>query len=169
MNTQKRTTSVPVNFEVEYEIHELKKFQDEGHFVPAIRQRDAKGNETMQPRPWKGKHVHALTLFGPGGNQILRALSDSRQEADRLLQSQIIANFWGAQKSLEIAEFNADQARKTKDERDRLVAWMVRNAKPEDLAQVLGIAEAAVDEFKRKEAELQADPRPITSLLAGGL
>ena len=102
----------------------------------------------MQPRKWKGAHVHALTLNTPtSGAQVLRALSDSREDAERILGDQIRSAFWGAQSALQIAGLAADQARKSKDERDRLAHWMLEH-QPQEFARVLGIAEAAVEEFK---------------------
>ena len=163
----KRKTEVPVKFEVEYEVHELRKFQAEGHFVPALRELDAEGAPTMLPRPWQGNHVHALTLSAAGGKQTLRVLSDSREDAERMLGAQIRSNFWNSQAALDIVQFNTDQARRSKDERDRLAGWMLQYH-PEEFARVLGIAEAAVEEFKAKEAALQADPSPIINLLRQG-
>lgn len=167
MNIQKRKTQVPVKFEVEYEIHERKKFQAAGHFVPAVRERDAQGNQTSQPRRWKGAHVHALTVFAPTGEQLLRALSDSRADAELQLGDLIRASFWGSMKALDIAGLNVEQARKSKDERDRLAAWMLQHA-PAEFARVLGIAEAAVEEYRAKESALQVDPSPISELLKRG-
>ena len=154
MNTTKRTTEVPVKFEVQYEVHDKKKFQAEGHFVPAVRERDAHGEPTMQPRKWKGTQVHALTLSGPNGCQTLRALSDSREESERILGEQIRRNFWGTQKAIQIVEFNAEQARRVKDERDRLVAYMLSKGLLTELSEALGIAEAAIEEFRKQETKL---------------
>lgn len=163
----KRKTEIPVKFEVEYEIHELKKFQAEGHFVPALRELDANGNPTMLPRTWKGKHLHTLTLFAAGGKQTLRALSDSREDAEKILGAQIRSAFWNAQAALDIVGFNADQARKSKDERDRLAAWMLEHH-PQDFARVLGIAEAAVAEYQAQEKSPALKAR-IDSMLGGAL
>lgn len=146
----KRKTEIPVKFEAEYEIHELKTFQSEGHFVPALRELDAAGNSTMLPRKWKGTHVHALTLFAAGGKQTLRVLSDSREDAERMLGNELRSCFWNAQAALDIVSFNADQARKSKDERDRLAAWMLEHH-PQEFARVLGIAEAAIAEYQAQE------------------
>lgn len=159
MNLQKTKTRIPVQFEVEYEISPLKKFQADGHFVPAMRARDAEENLTMQPRPWKGAHLHALNLFNAAGVQVCRSVADSREECERLLSAQIREQFFSTTRALEIVAFNADQARRVKDERDRLVAYIIATGRPEDLAKALGIAEAAVAEFVAKEAELQAEAR----------
>ncbi len=167
MNMQKRTTRVPVHFECSYEIHPLKTFQAEGHFVPALRERNALGEATMQPRKWKGNQVHALTLCDGAGMQLLRALSDSREDAERLLGDQLRQSFYGAQRSLAIVGFNADQARKTKDERDRLAAWMLEHH-PAEFSRVLGIAEAAVAEYQQAEKSPALKAR-IESMLAGRL
>ncbi len=169
MNYQKTKTRIPVQFEVEYEISPLKKFQADGHFVPAMRARDAKGMQTMQPRHWKGAHVHALNVFDAQGTQVCRSVADSREEAERLLSAQVREQFFSSLRTIEIVHFNADQARRVKDERDRLVAYMVANGRPEDLAKALGIAEAAVAEYVAKEAALQADPAPVESLLRGAM
>lgn len=168
MITTKRETIIPVLFECKYEIHPLKKFQDEGHFVPAIRERDANGNETRQPRKWKGSQVHALTLFDSEGAQVLRALSDSREDAGRILGDQIRMNFWGLIRALKIAGLNTDQARKVKDERDRLTAWMLQHAPPAEFAKVLGIAEAAVAEYQAQEKSPELRGK-IDSMLNGGI
>lgn len=169
MNLKKTTTRIPVQFEVEYEISLKKKFQQEGHFVPAMRARDAKGMLTMQPRPWKGVHVHALNVFDANGVQRCRSVADSREECEKLLASQIREQFFSNFRTLDIVSFDADQARKVKDERDRLVSYMIANGRPEDLAKALGIKEAAVAEYVAKEAALQADPRPVESLLRGAM
>jgi hypothetical protein len=164
MNTTKRKTEVLVRFEVEHKVHPLKKFQAEGHFVPAIRERDADGNETPQPRKWKGAQVHALSLIDPetgeparvvdpntGKDQALaRALSDSRQDAEKILGGQIRNQFWASRRALAIMGFNSDQARRVKDERDRMAAWMLEHH-PQEFSRVLGIAEAAVEAFKAEE------------------
>ena len=167
MNIQKRKVKIPVYFECEYEIHPLKKFQAEGHFVPALRERDALGQSTMQPRKWKGNHVHALTLFD-SEKQIIRALSDSREDAERILGEQLRQAFYGAQRALAIVGFNSDQARLVKDERDRLVSYMIANGKPEDLSKALGIGEAAVEEFKQAEKSPLLRAR-VDAMLGGGV
>lgn len=163
----KRKTKIPVQFEVEYEIHPLKQFQADGHFVPAIRERDAQGNETRQPRKWKGSQVHALTMFCPStGKQILRALSDSREDAERILAASVEGMFWGVQSALANRTFNADQARRVKDERDRMAAWMLEHH-PTEFARVLGIAEAAVAEYQAQEKSPALKKR-IAEMLNGG-
>ena len=110
----------------------------------------------MQPRKWKGAQVHCLTMFLLGEKQILRALADSREEAEKILGTQICEAFTGAHMALNIVQFNADQAAKSKDERDRMAAWMLQ-FHPQDFARILGIAEAAVEEYRAKEVELQRD------------
>ncbi len=129
-----------MHFECSYEIHTLKTFQNEGHFVPALRERNALGEATMQPRKWKGNQVHALTLCDGAGVQLLRALSDSREDAERLLGDQLRQSFYGAQRSLAIVEFS----------------------------RVLGIAEAAVAEYQQAEKSPALKAR-IDSMLAGRL
>ena len=162
-------TPVVVYFKAEYENHPLKSFQADGHFVPGLREEDAEGNATRQPRKWKGTRVHALTLKDADGKQILRSLADSEKTAGLMLAKLIQENFWGAQRALAIAEFNAEQARKVKDERDRLVAWMLANGQSHGVSQALGIAEGAVEEYRAKEAALRADPSPVNELLRGAL
>ncbi len=172
----KRNTQSTVPFPVLYETHDLKTFQAEGHFVPAIRLRDAEGNATRLPRAWKGAVVHALTLLDPitqtphrtQGQSTARALSDSREDAERIFADQIREGFYGTLRALDVTAFNADQARRVKDERDRLVAWMVRNQEPRVLAEVLGIAESAVEEYKRAEND-PALKAKVDAMLTGGL
>jgi hypothetical protein len=155
-------SQISVDFEVEYQVDPRDKFQREGHFVPALRERDAEGNSTPQPRTW-GPEVHALTLLTPGGDvarvkdsatgkeqSLSRALSDSLEDAERILAEQIRDQFWAAQRALAIVGFNANQARKVKDERDRMAAWMLEHH-PAEFARVLGIAEAAVAEYQAQE------------------
>lgn len=169
MTYQKTKTRIPVQFEVEYEISPLKKFQSDGHFAPAMRARDAKGNLTMQPRAWKGALVHALNLFDAAGAQVCRSVADSREECERLLSAQTREQFFSSLRTIEIVSFNADQARRVKDERDRLVNWMIAHAPVNELAKALGIAEAAVAEYLAKEAALQADPTPVVNALRGAM
>lgn len=175
-----RNTEIPVKFPVLYEVHPLKEFQAEGHFVPAIRERDAQGNPTMQPRKWKGTQVHALSLIDPetgtparitdpqtGKDQaVARALSDSREDAERILSDQIRNAVLAASRSTAIANFAMEQARRVKDERDRLVNYMLANG--QNLGAALGIAEAAVEEFKRQEAD-PALKSKVNELLQRGI
>ncbi len=171
----KRKTRAVVSFDVLYEVHQLKKFQAEHHFVPAIRERDAEGNPTMKPRKWRGGSVHALTLLDGAGQEphktksqsTARALSDSREDAEKIFAEQIRLGFYAQLRALEQVEFQADQARRTKDERDRMAAWMAQHH-PKELADILGIGQAAVEEYKRS----QADPTlkaSVDAMLNGGI
>lgn len=173
-------TGIPVYFDVLHEVHDRRQFQSEGHFVPGLRERDAEGNLTLLPRKWEGSKVHALTLMTEGGKQVFRivnpytnepqsafrALSDSREDAEILLRDQIRQGFWAAQSALQIASFNADQARRTKDERDRLVAGLLQRGMGKDLSEILGIGEAAVAEFQRQEASADLKAK-VEDLLRG--
>lgn len=177
----KRITKTPVTFAVLYEVNGVKEFQAEGHFVPALRSRDAEGKQTMQPRKWKGANVHALTLLDASG-QVLRtknpttgelqstarALSDSREEAELIIADQIREGFYGQTRALAIIEFSAEQARRVKDERDRLVGWMIAHAPPAELAKALGIAEAAVEEYKHSITDPNLKSS-VDRMLEGGL
>ncbi len=164
----KMPKGIPVYFEVEHEVHDKKQFQEEGHFVPALRELDAEGNFTRAPREWKGGNVHALTLKSPDGTQRLRALSDSHADAARMLGNQIRETLEALYRERELVSFNADQARKTKDERDRLVQLLLSRGMQKELSETLGIGEAAVVEFQRREAELK-ESGEVENLLRGAM
>jgi len=158
--TKKQNTRIPVAFPALYEAHPIKEFQAEGHFVPAIRERDAEGNSTMKPRKWKGATVHCLTLLDASARDphktksqsTARALSDSRDDAEKIFSEQIRNGFYAQLRALEQVEFQADQARRVKDERDRMAAWMAHHH-PRELADILGVGEAAVEEYKRSQRD----------------
>jgi len=140
--TRKIKCTVP--FQVLYELHPLKAFQEAGHFVPALRERTATGQQTRQPRKWKGKMAHCLTLLDPhtgeparlagskGGMDesevcIARVISDSLEDAERLFADTMAETFFGQKRALEIVSFNAEQLRKSADERTQLLNALLSN------------------------------------------
>jgi hypothetical protein len=175
------TDSIAVPFLVRYEVHDVVAFRKAGHqSIPALRYRDAEGNRTSTERKWVGKQAHVLTLLTPLGQiatipdvknkerPVAYAISDSRADAECEFREQVTAIFFNSQTALQLAGINADQARKTKEERDKLLLWMQRFAKPEDIANVLGIAEAAVAEYQRQMAD-PALPGKVDELLRGAV
>lgn len=141
----KRT--VTVFFEAEHEVHAKKKFQDDGHFVPAMRKRDANGQPTMKERPWKSREVHALNLFAftmENGQrvkqeQVARSVADSLTEASTLLSEQITNTFWAMYNALKIAGQSQDAYRALMRERDALLAYACEKHEAKQPGEVLMI------------------------------
>jgi hypothetical protein len=80
--------TLSVDFTVESEQHALEAFQKGGHFVPGMK------DENGFRREWQGDEVHILKLNVWGtsplaGQQILRVLADTPQEAARLMRQTI--------------------------------------------------------------------------------
>lgn len=159
-----RTFSVP--FEVLHETHDKETFQREGHWVPALRERDANGLLTPKEREWKGATVHAMTLLGSDGKPVMfadpstskndsmcRVVSDSLEDAERLMEDCIRDAFFANKRSLEVLGDTFQQLRKASEERTNLMNWMLSNGHRDDVANVLGIATAAIEDFQRANAD----------------
>jgi len=122
-----------IPFKVQYEIHDRKKFQTEGHTIPALREEDAEGNPTRKERPW-GDEVHALTLIGPDGEpaklegqSVCRVLSDSLADAERMFKRVLVRTFWSNLQALRNISFQAQQLEQSVRERTNLKNWMLSN------------------------------------------
>ena len=158
-----------MGFPVLYESHTLKAFQEAGHFVPALRERTATGQQTRQPRKWKGKLAHCLTLLDPvtkepaklagskGGMDesevcIARVISDSLADAERLFADVMLETFYGQKRALEIVSFNAEQLRKSADERTQLLNALLNNGMRPQAEEALAMA---VDVRRKEDIKLQ--------------
>lgn len=86
-----------VTWDLEYEEHNLWRFQEQGHFVCSMKDRDKWPNE----RGWQGNRVHILTLnlrdtadktTDPAGRivvQVLRVMGDSLETAAEEMRERI--------------------------------------------------------------------------------
>lgn len=139
-----RARILKIPFKVKYEIHDRKKFQSEGHFVPALREEDAEGNPTRKPREWSGNEVHCLTLVNADGEpakfegqSVCRVLSDSLADAERLFRRTFEETFWSNLKALENISFQGQQLVKSCKERTDLMNWMLSNGHRKEAEEIL--------------------------------
>jgi hypothetical protein len=91
------TRKVSVTWELEYEEHNLRRFQEQGHFVCSMKDRDHWPNE----RGWQGNRVHTLTLnlrdtadktTDPQGRivvQVLRVMGDTLAAAEEEMRERL--------------------------------------------------------------------------------
>ena len=98
----KTQTVISVPFLATHEIHDREQYQNHsGRFLPGLT--DTQGYR----REWRGKIVHALQL-NHRDKQILRVLSDSQQDAERLLSQCIQDEFFRLAGNEETAKFQYD-------------------------------------------------------------
>ena len=95
---------IGVPFPFIYETHDSKKFQADGHMLPALRHRDPDGNPVQGPqgnREW-GPVVHILKMPHPQdpSETIIQKLSDSLDEVRLMVMEELprcLVALWTAQ------------------------------------------------------------------------
>jgi len=89
METEVKTISIPVGFDCDLEIRDLKSFQAEGHWVSGLV--DDKGFR----RPWSGDKVYILTIRRDDAI-VARAQGDSVEDVQARMVARIGEVFWSA-------------------------------------------------------------------------
>ena len=110
-------TNPEVGITCEAEQHALETFQQEGHFVCGIT--DANGFR----REWATEEVHVLTLRYKG-EQVLRIMADTPQEAVRLMQAEVRRTFFALWLAQQGTAFNFAGYTALNDHANQLQAWM---------------------------------------------
>ena len=103
--------------EATYEIHNRMKFQEAGHFVPAMQ------DENCRRREWQGEEVHILTLEHDG-RQILRCYGDSADTALNRMEDQIRETFFAMWKAQQIQSNNGAALMQAQTERNILADFI---------------------------------------------
>jgi hypothetical protein len=96
---QAQAITIDVDFVCLLDIHNRKQFQADGHMLFSLYKPNPKPEELDILRPWEGEDVYALRLMYKG-QQVHRVMSDSLQDATRLmaegLRNVTFANFSAA-------------------------------------------------------------------------
>lgn len=134
--------TIQVPFTFIHEAHDTLSFQKEGRMLPTLRHRDWEGQPDWTPagvRTW-GPTVHILRLPCPGtaDQNVIRSLSDSFEDAQRIVSEQLPQILYGTW----TAQFVRDtQREELQSQRDRAIQWIREKHGDRAVAEALGASE----------------------------
>jgi hypothetical protein len=107
----KKNGTLKVEFAVELEVHQRAQFQKEGHMLFQLYGPGDKPEDLPIRRPWQGNQVFVVATSSVVGDvkQKLRVMSDSGEDAMRLMHEQIVNTLWGRVRENEVLAFNNEQ------------------------------------------------------------
>lgn len=123
------TESISVTFTADYETHNRKKFQEEGHMLFPLRYRNAEGDPVFGPCPgerkWQGEEVHILKLSLPSDPNvtILRVMSDSLEDAKRMIADGLPRVLFGLQTAETIRQQQVTDSERLQREHSNLLVF----------------------------------------------
>ena len=126
------TTFVTLPFECRVEIHDRKKFQSDGHMLFQLYQ-PVVGPEPDIRRPWLGEKVYILSLHHRGA-QLYRVMSDSLDDAKRLMQHALRDSCLGELVRQALEEFDRQQFYRL-NERHNVLSTYIADAYREEIAR----------------------------------
>jgi len=151
-----QTLTLQIPFTCESEQHEKTSFQKDGHFISGLK------DENGRRRDWEGNEVHIVSLKFKG-EQVLRVMSDSLEDAQRLMVIAIQDTFFANFAAQFVMGFNYQKWTQLNDRRNQFQEFINTHYKGEvergEHLSDMDVFDTAV-RYMRKERKLSSAPDP---------